>query len=131
MARMTRFKERIQTLRDSNRPNDDVLEEFENIIDIHNVEGMQLEEYENMTDQIAHIKATRERQIAYSAFQKQLEEQFRQQAVRMRLLYGENYQEFVRESSESESDESVDYADHIPKPKLLDSSKKHEQIKNL
>ena len=40
----------------------------------------QLEDFDNMNAQITHNKEVRERQIAYKAFQKRLEEKFKAEA---------------------------------------------------
>jgi len=65
--KMEKFKSQIITMKENNS-NQRILGDFDEIIDLDNIANMQLEEYENMKDQVAHMKKVRERQIAYSAF---------------------------------------------------------------
>lgn len=82
---MNKFKRKIAQIQASGEDIDELFEEFGIMMGV-DVADWELTDFDNMNDQIAHMKQARERQIAYSSFQKRLEQKFKAEQAKNRLL---------------------------------------------
>ena len=95
-----------------------------------------LEEFDNMNEQIAYNKEVRERQVAYKAFQKRLEDKFKADAARKKLCCQCDHRHEASQESDSESFSDEEQQNswmkgNVPNGHTRHKREKHQQIKSL